>query len=162
MVLSQDTGNQCIRLVAETESETQNGSKHEYDSQEETDADSLTVEPDMKPRVDIEYIRTKTMDTKKKTLQCPIYPKTYSRKDNLLRHLKKYHTESTASRMPPKKAKKSKPCPSESMVFYTPFTMIVSGATMSDKTEWVKRLLKHKDNMMSPVPKKVLFCCKYW
>ena len=64
--------------------------------------------------------------------------------------------------MPPKKAKKSKPCSSESMVFYTLFIMIVSEATMSAKTEWVTRLLKHKDNMMSPVPKKVLFCYKYW
>ena len=46
--------------------------------------------------------------------------KTYSRKDNLLRHYKKYHTESIASRIPPKKAKKSKPA----------------------KIEWVKRTVK--------------------
>ena len=50
------------------------------------------------------------------------------------------------------KVKKSK---SESMVFNTPFTMIVSGATMSGMTEWVKRLLARKENMMVPVPKKV-------
>ena len=25
-----------------------------------------------------------------------------------------------------------------------------------------KRLLKHKDNTVSPVPKKILFCYKYW
>ena len=35
-------------------------------------------------------------------------------------------------------------------------------AAMSGKTEWVKRLLAHKENMMIPVPKKVLFCYKYW
>ena len=33
---------------------------------------------------------------------------------------------------------------------------------MSPKTEWVKRLLEHKDNMMSPIKKKVLLCYKYW
>ena len=64
--------------------------------------------------------------------------------------------------MPSKEAKRSKPYPSESMVFYASFTMIVSGATMSGKTEWVKRLLEHKDNMMSPIQKKVLFSYNYW
>ena len=33
---------------------------------------------------------------------------------------------------------------------------------MSGKTEWVKRLLAYKENMMVPVPKKVLFCYKCW
>ena len=33
---------------------------------------------------------------------------------------------------------------------------------MSGKTEWVKRLLEHKDNMMSPIQIKVLLCYKYW
>ena len=33
---------------------------------------------------------------------------------------------------------------------------------MSGKTEWVKRLLTHKENMVIPVPRKVLFCYKYW
>ena len=33
---------------------------------------------------------------------------------------------------------------------------------MSGKTEWVKRLLEHKDNMMSPIQKKVLFSYNYW
>ena len=86
---------------------------------------------------------------------------TYSRKDNLLRHLKKLHSENIATRMPTKKVKRSKPGLLESMIFNTPFTMIASGATMTGKTEWVKRLLTHKENMMIPVPKKVLFCYKH-
>ena len=81
----------------------------------------------------------------------------YSRKDNLLQHLKKFHSENIAARMPMKKVQKSKSCLAESMVFNTPSTMIVSGATMFGKTEWVKRLLAHEGNMMIPVPKKVLF-----
>ena len=40
--------------------------------------------------------------------------------------------------------------------------MIVSEATMSGKTEWAKRFRAHKENVMIPVPKKVLFCYKYW
>ena len=68
----------------------------------------------------MEHIRTKKMDTKKKTLQCTFCQDTFSSKDNLLRYLKKYHNESIPSRMQPKKAKISKPCSSESMVFYTP------------------------------------------
>ena len=84
------------------------------------------------------------MEPKKKILQCPICQATYSRKDNLLRHLKKFHSENIAARMPTKMVKNSKPCLSESVVFNTPFTMIVSGATMSGKTEWVKRLLTQR------------------
>ena len=43
-------GNQCIRLVVETGNDTQNALEPEYDSQEESDVDSLTVEPDIEPR----------------------------------------------------------------------------------------------------------------
>ena len=76
-------------------------------------------------------------------------------------HLKKFHIENIAARMPTKKGKKSEYCLSESMIFNTPSIMIVSGATMSGMTERVKKLLAHKENMMIPVPKKVLFCYKY-
>ena len=43
-------GNQCIRLVIETGNNVQNALEPEYDSQEESDVDSLTVEPDIEPR----------------------------------------------------------------------------------------------------------------
>ena len=39
-----------MRLVAETGNNTQNALEPEYDSQEESDADSLTVEPDIRPK----------------------------------------------------------------------------------------------------------------
>ena len=71
------------------------------------------------------------MKPKKKTLQCPICQAAYLRKDNLLPHLKKFHSENIAARMPTEKVKKSKSCLSELMVFNTLFTMIVSGTTMS-------------------------------
>ena len=72
------------------------------------------------------------------------------------------YSEIIAPRMPTKKIQKFKSCLSESIVFNTHFTMIVSGATMTGKTEWVTRLLAQKENMMIPVPKKVLFCYKCW
>ena len=40
-------GSQCIRLPVETRNNAQNGMELEYDSQEEPDADSLVVEPDL-------------------------------------------------------------------------------------------------------------------
>ena len=43
-------GNQCIRLVVEKENNTQNPLEPGYDSQEESDADSSTVEPDIEPK----------------------------------------------------------------------------------------------------------------
>ena len=42
--------NQCICLAVETGNNAQNAMKLEYDGQEECDADSLVVEPDLEPR----------------------------------------------------------------------------------------------------------------
>ena len=42
--------NKCISLAVQTGNDTQNALEPEYDSQEESDANSLTVEPDMEPR----------------------------------------------------------------------------------------------------------------
>ena len=84
--------------------------------------------------------------------------KFFSRPFNLLRHMRKMHNESEQT--PKMKMEKNGQC--QNMTFKTPFTMIVSGATMSGKTSWVKTLLKHKESMISPVPTQILFCYKYW
>ena len=42
--------NQCIHLAVETENNAQNAMELEYDSQEEPDADTLAIEPDLEPR----------------------------------------------------------------------------------------------------------------
>ena len=42
--------NQCIRLAVETGNNAQSALEPEYDSPEESDADSLTVELDLEPR----------------------------------------------------------------------------------------------------------------
>ena len=61
------------------------------------------------------------MELKKRSLQCPICQATYIRKDNLLRHSKKIHSENIAARIPTKEVKKAKPCLSDSVVFNTHF-----------------------------------------
>ena len=42
--------NQCIRLVVETRNNAHTAVESGYDSQEESNADSLTVEPELEPR----------------------------------------------------------------------------------------------------------------
>ena len=44
------TRNHCIFLAVETGNNTQNEMELEYDSQEESDADSIAVESDLEPR----------------------------------------------------------------------------------------------------------------
>ena len=43
-------GNQCTCLAVETGNNAQNATELENDSQEESDANSMAVEPDLKPR----------------------------------------------------------------------------------------------------------------
>ena len=43
-------GNQCIRLAVEIGNNAQNAMEFEYDSQEESDVETLAVEPDLEPR----------------------------------------------------------------------------------------------------------------
>ena len=61
----------------------------------------------MNRRSDDKHARPKIMELKKRSLQCPICHATYIRKDNLLRHSKKIHSENIAARMPTKEDKKS-------------------------------------------------------
>ena len=46
-------GNQCIRLAVETGNNAQNAMELEYDSQKESDADSLAVEPDLELEISL-------------------------------------------------------------------------------------------------------------
>ena len=43
-------------------------------------------------------------------------------------------------------------------MFNSPFTLILSGATGSGKTQWLMRLLSHRDVLIDPPPAKVLYC----
>lgn len=43
-------------------------------------------------------------------------------------------------------------------MFRHPFTMVLSGATGSGKTEWLRRFLAHRQDMIAPSPEHVLYC----
>ena len=43
-------------------------------------------------------------------------------------------------------------------MFQSPFTLILSGATGSGKTQWLLKFLKHTNELIDPSPKKILYC----
>ena len=43
-------------------------------------------------------------------------------------------------------------------MFKSPFTAIISGASGTGKTEWIKKLLKYKEPLIDPKPTHVLYC----
>lgn len=43
-------------------------------------------------------------------------------------------------------------------MFQAPFTMIISGATGSGKTQWLLKFLKYSDQLINPPPNKILYC----
>ena len=43
-------------------------------------------------------------------------------------------------------------------MFIAPFTMIISGATGSGKTQWLLKFLMHNDQLIDPPPSKILYC----
>ena len=43
-------------------------------------------------------------------------------------------------------------------MFFSPFTLILAGATGSGKTQWLLKLLKHREQLIDPLPQKVLYC----
>jgi hypothetical protein len=43
-------------------------------------------------------------------------------------------------------------------IFRHPFTLIISGATGSGKTEWLLKLLSEADRLIAPTPTHVLYC----
>ena len=43
-------------------------------------------------------------------------------------------------------------------MFKSPFTMVLSGATGSGKTQWLMKLLEYHKELIEPPPKKILYC----
>jgi hypothetical protein len=50
----------------------------------------------------------------------------------------------------------------EGFKFIHPFTMIISGPTMSGKSTWIKKVLIHSDQLISPVAERILWIYKRW
>src|SRR5437763_1332664 len=44
------------------------------------------------------------------------------------------------------------------MLFSHPFTAIITGATKSGKTEWLTKLIRHREQMVDPRVSRVLYC----
>ena len=40
--------------------------------------------------------------------------------------------------------------------------MLVSGPTMCGKTQWVKKLIDHREDMIHPPPEKVIYSYQKW
>lgn len=43
-------------------------------------------------------------------------------------------------------------------MFKAPFTMIISGATGSGKTQWLLKFLENSEKLIEPPPQKILYC----
>ncbi len=50
----------------------------------------------------------------------------------------------------------------QDFTFKTPFTMIISGATSSGKTTWIRKLLNMKDQYIIPNVHRIVYCYKIW
>ena len=46
--------------------------------------------------------------------------------------------------------------------FKSPFSISISGTTGAGKTTWIYKLLKHKEDMIEPAPKHILYCYGIW
>ena len=47
-------------------------------------------------------------------------------------------------------------------MFKHPFTMVIAGPTGSGKTQWVKKLLKDLNSLITPIPQEVIWCYGIW
>ena len=99
-----------------------------------------------------------TIEPKKKTFQSPIYQAEYSRKDNLLRHLKSFKVKILHQRCQARKSRNPNLVNGFKHSFYNDRLRSndVWNNRMGKKTVSTKR--KHDD----PCTKKVLFCYKHW
>ena len=90
--------------------------------------------------MEIEYIRTETMDTKKEILQCPICQTTYSRRERIICYnIQKSFTVKVLHRKYHQRKPKNQTLRIILDGFSHSFTMIIPGATISGKTECIKR-----------------------
>ena len=50
----------------------------------------------------------------------------------------------------------------KNMKFHTPTSISISGTTGAGKTQWLMKLLIHKQDLFSTVPEKILYCYGAW
>ena len=101
--------------------------------------------------------------------QCPECHLKFSRRDNMIRHLKHRHQldrsyflvpppPSPAPPLPP-----SPPLPQRSkVVLQHPFSLMAIGPTFSGKSCWMNKLLTRAKTMINPPPERIRWCYKRW
>ena len=118
-----------------------------------------------------------------KSTSCSVCRKGFTRPDNLSRHMRNAHGSSQpypqSTRPPPPPSPPPPPpppdfinSPEKNMVqegmmddkfqFVHPFTMIVSGPTMSGKPTFIKNLLLLHEHLIHPAPERILWIYKRW
>ena len=108
------------------------------------------------------------------SLSCSHCGKEFSRTDNLKRHVRSKHAENFIKRLSILEPKSSRSqltmvrrtsheenkCATFQLLH--PFTALVAGMTGSGKTVWVRNLLEHATEMISPPPQGIIWYYSQW
>ena len=88
---------------------------------------------------------------------CPHCETSFSRKDNLQRHMNRKHTNSNFAPVIPMSQER---CQRFQLVH--PFTCMVAGMTGSGKTVWVQSLLQQAQTVIDQPPERIIWCYSQW
>ena len=88
---------------------------------------------------------------------CPHCETSFSRKDNLQRHMNRKHSNSNFAPVIPMSQER---CQRFQLVH--PFTCMVAGMTGSGKTVWVQSLLQQAQTVIDQPPERIIWCYSQW
>ena len=91
---------------------------------------------------------------------CSFCEKSFSRKDNMQRHMFNKHNESPS--FTPFRAMPFSPEKCQRFRFQHPFTSMIAGMTGSGKTAWVRSLLQQASETIHPPPERIVWCYSQW
>ncbi|VDH90151.1 Hypothetical predicted protein [Mytilus galloprovincialis] len=99
--------------------------------------------------------------------RCPYCSVSFSRKDNLQRHMKNSHEKNQPFTDEDEYTKTDIPSSlilprDNTVILGHPFTMMLAGPTGSGKTFWMKMLLERAKCMIKPTPERIIWCYKRW
>ncbi|VDI78914.1 Hypothetical predicted protein [Mytilus galloprovincialis] len=99
--------------------------------------------------------------------QCPSCLISFSRKDNMQRHINNNHGKNQPYLEQKEHSNTEMLSPStltlvDNVILCHPFTMMLAGPTGSGKTFWMKTLLERARRMIKPSPERIIWCYKRW